>query len=143
MELIHSFKTLVHTLTTHGTISQKMATFTFTGKPGIIVGLEDPRNPLEYFTSVDVIARETNRYVHKFLENMSHLKLRPRVHYWKEINRNEIMKLLAFFLLQGFTRNRITKAVFVGRKFWKHPYFRTCSARGLTFYTGFFTLFTT
>jgi hypothetical protein len=91
---------------------------------------------------VDVTPIETNRYAQNFLENMPHLKLRPWAHYWKEINRNKIKKLLAFSLLQGFTRNRITRAVYLGRKFWKHPYFWTSSAKGLTFYTGFFTLLT-
>jgi hypothetical protein len=58
--------------------------FPFIGKPGIIVDLEDPRNPLEYFelfcTSeiAEVIAKETNRYANKFLENMPNLKLRSR-----------------------------------------------------------------
>jgi hypothetical protein len=53
--------------------------FPFTGKPGINVDLEDPSNPLEYFE----------------------LFCTPDTHHWKETNRIEIMKLLAFFLLQG------------------------------------------
>jgi hypothetical protein len=49
--------------------------FPFTGKPGINVDLEYPSNPLEYFElfctpeTAEVIARETNRYAKKFLEN--------------------------------------------------------------------------
>jgi hypothetical protein len=50
---------------------------------------------------VEVISRETNWYAQKFLENNPDLKLRSRIHHWKEMNRNEIMKLLALFLLQG------------------------------------------
>jgi hypothetical protein len=47
------------------------------------------------------MARETNLYPQQFLENMPNLKLRSRLHHWKETNRTEIMKLLAFFLSQG------------------------------------------
>jgi hypothetical protein len=45
--------------------------FPFTGKPSIIVDLEDPSNPLEYFDLfctpeiAEVIARETNQYAQK------------------------------------------------------------------------------
>jgi hypothetical protein len=49
----------------------------------------------------EVIAREANRYAQKFLENMPNLKLKSRTHRLKETKRIEIMKLLAFFLLQG------------------------------------------
>jgi hypothetical protein len=56
----------------------------------------------------EVIARETNQYAKKFLENMPNLKLRSRTHNWKEINRNETVKLLAFFSYKDFTRNQIT-----------------------------------
>jgi hypothetical protein len=35
----------------------------------------------------------------------NNLKQRSRSQYWKEMNRNEIMKLLAFFLLQGLNQN--------------------------------------
>jgi hypothetical protein len=48
----------------------------------------------------ELIARETNWYAQKLLENMTNLKLRFMAHHWKEMNRNEIMKLLAFFPLQ-------------------------------------------
>jgi hypothetical protein len=50
---------------------------------------------------VEVIARETNQCAHKFSENMPNLKIKSRTHHWKEMNRIGIMKLLAFFLLQG------------------------------------------
>jgi hypothetical protein len=49
--------------------------FPFTGKAGINVDVEVPSNPLEYFEllctsdTAEVIARETNRYAQKFLEN--------------------------------------------------------------------------
>jgi hypothetical protein len=78
--------------------------FSFTGKPGINVHLEDPSNPLEYFElfytpeTAEVIARETNRYVKNCLENTPSLKLRSRTNHWKETNRNNILKLLAFFV---------------------------------------------
>jgi hypothetical protein len=39
---------------------------------------------------------------------MPNLKLRSRTHHWKETNRIEIMKLLAFFCYKDFTRNWIT-----------------------------------
>jgi hypothetical protein len=48
---------------------------------------------------VEVITRETNQYSKKCLENMPNLKQRSRAHHWKEMNRNQIMKLQAFFLL--------------------------------------------
>jgi hypothetical protein len=49
--------------------------FPFTGKPGINTELEDASNPLKYFQLfctpeiVEVIARETNRYVQKLFIN--------------------------------------------------------------------------
>jgi hypothetical protein len=49
--------------------------FPFTGNPGINVDLEDSSNPLKYselFCTpeiAEVIARETNRYAKKCLEN--------------------------------------------------------------------------
>jgi hypothetical protein len=82
----------------------KQPRFPFAGKPGINVDLEGPSNSLEYSelfcTSnlVQVIATETNWYAQKFLENTPNLKLRSSTHHWKK-NKNEIMKLLAIFLL--------------------------------------------
>jgi hypothetical protein len=76
------------------------------GKPGINVDLEDSSNPLEYFGLfctpgiAEVIGSETNQHPKQLLENTPNLKLRSRTHHWKEMNRNEIMMLLAFFLLQ-------------------------------------------
>jgi hypothetical protein len=61
---------------------------------------------------VEVIARETNWHVQKFLENTPNMKLRSRAHQWKEIHRNEIMKLLAFFLLQGLHQKPDNKSYF-------------------------------
>jgi hypothetical protein len=49
----------------------------------------------------EVTARETNRYAQHFLGNIPNLKLRTKTHQWMETIRNEIMKLLAFFVLQG------------------------------------------
>jgi hypothetical protein len=101
--------------------------FSFTGKPGINVDLEDPSNLLEYFELlctpeiVKLKAGETNRYAQNFLENTPDLKLRFKAHHWKQSNINKIMKLLAFFPLQGLARNRPTRAIFPGGKFWKHP----------------------
>jgi hypothetical protein len=61
--------------------------FLFTGKSGIIVDLEDPSNSLEYFESLciadiaEVMARETNCYAQKFLENMPNVKPKSRTHH--------------------------------------------------------------
>jgi hypothetical protein len=57
-------------------------------------------------------ARETNWYAQKFLENTPNLKLKSRTHRWKETNRIEIMKLLAFFLLQGL-RQKLDNELFL------------------------------
>jgi hypothetical protein len=61
---------------------------------------------------VGVISRETNWYAQKFLENNPDLKLRSRTHHWKEMNRIEIMKLLASFLLQGLHQRLDNKQFF-------------------------------
>lgn len=96
--------------------------FPFTGKPGINVDLEDPNNTLENFELfcipdiAEVITREKNRYAQKFLENTANLKLKSRTHCWKETNRTEIMKLLAFFLLQGLHQKLDNKSYFSRRK---------------------------
>jgi hypothetical protein len=71
----------------------------------------------------EVIARETNQYVQKFVENMPHLKLNSRTHGWKEMNRSEIMKLLAFFLLQGLHQKPDNKSYFSRRKILETPIF--------------------
>jgi hypothetical protein len=79
--------------------------FPFAGKPGNDVDLDDSSNLLEYFHLfctlgvAEVIAREKYQHTKQFLENMPNQKLRSRTHRWKETNRNEIMMLLAFFLL--------------------------------------------
>jgi hypothetical protein len=67
---------------------------------------------------VEVIARETNRYSNKFLENTPNLKLRSRTHHWKKTNRNELMKLLAFF-----QQKPDNKSYFSWRKILKTPIF--------------------
>jgi hypothetical protein len=106
----------------HGVWSKSGARFSFTGKPGINVDLEDPRNPPEYFelfrTSeiAEVTARETNRYAPKCSENTPNLKLRAGTHHWKESNRNETTKLLTFFLLQGLHQKPDNKSYFPHRK---------------------------
>jgi hypothetical protein len=103
--------------------------FPFTGKPGINVYLEDPSNPLEYFELfctpdiAEVIARVTNRYAQKFLENTPNLKLKSRTHRWKEMNRIEIMKLLAFFLLQGFHQKPNNKSYSSQKEILEMPMF--------------------
>jgi hypothetical protein len=51
-----------------------------------------------------LISRETNRYAQKFLENKSDMKPKSRIHYWNDINRDEIMKLLADHLNDKFIR---------------------------------------
>jgi hypothetical protein len=118
--------------------------FPFTGRPGINVDLEDPSNPLEYFELfhtpdiVEVIARETNWNAQKFLQNTPNLNLKSRTRRWKAANRTEIIKLLAFFQLQGLNQKPYNKYYFAEGKFWKHPYFWSCSARkGFTFYPSF------
>jgi hypothetical protein len=67
---------------------------------------------------MEVIARGTNQFAKKyfFLENTHNLKLRSRTHHWKETNRNEILKLLAFFLLQGPQQKPDNKSYFSQRK---------------------------
>jgi hypothetical protein len=60
-----------------------------------------------------------------------------------KLERNEILKLLAFLLLQDHTRNLITTAVFLTGKIWKYPYFWTSSVRGFTFYSSLLIFFTT
>jgi hypothetical protein len=50
---------------------------------------------------MELIARKSNRYAQKFLENTPNLKSRSSTHHWKEMNRNEVIQLPAFFLLQG------------------------------------------
>jgi hypothetical protein len=78
---------------------------------------------------MEVIARGTNRYGQKLLENMPHLKVKSRTHCWKETNRIEIMKLLVFFLLQKLHQKLDN---------------RSSSVRGgFTLYSGFFILLTT
>jgi hypothetical protein len=109
----------------HGTWAKLGAegpNFPFTGKCGINVDLEDTSNPLQYLELfctpdiVEVIARETNRYAQQFLENTSNLEVRSRSHHWKETDRNEIMKLLAFFLLQGLHQKPNKRSYFSWRK---------------------------
>jgi hypothetical protein len=96
--------------------------FPFTGKPRINVDSVDPSNPLEYFEllctpeNAEVIARERNQFAKNFLGNMPNIKLRSRTHHWKEKNRNEIMKLLAAFLLQGLHQKPYNKRYFSQRK---------------------------
>jgi hypothetical protein len=93
--------------------------FPFTGKPGINVDLEDPLEYFELFSTpniAEITARETNRYAQTFLENMPNLKLKSRTHHRKETNRIEIMKLLAFFLLQGLHQKPGNKSCFSQRK---------------------------
>jgi hypothetical protein len=88
-------------------VGAKQSHFPFSGKPGLNVDLEDPNNPLEYFelfitpTLAELISRETSQYAEQFLEDMPNLKIRSRVHHWNNANREEIMKLLTFLLLQG------------------------------------------
>jgi hypothetical protein len=57
--------------------------FPFIGKTGINVDLEDPNNPWNILSCTpeiaEIIARETNRYAHKFLENTLDLKRRSRI----------------------------------------------------------------
>jgi hypothetical protein len=60
----------------------------------------------------EIIARETNQYAQKFLENMPNLKLKSRTHLWKEANRIEIMKLPEFFLLQGLHQKPNNRSYF-------------------------------
>jgi hypothetical protein len=58
-----------------------------------------------------------------FLENMPNLKLRYMTHYWKETNRNQIIKFLEFFLLQGLHQKLNDKSYFSQRKLLETPVF--------------------
>jgi hypothetical protein len=92
---------------------------------------------------VEVIARETNRYAQNFLENRPNLKLRSMTHHSNKTNRNEIMKLLAFFLLQELHQKLDNKRYFSQRNILETPIFLTCSMKdGFTFYPSFCTLLT-
>jgi hypothetical protein len=71
---------------------------------------------------LEVIAREINQYVNEFLENTPIIKLRSRAHHWKKTNRNEIINLLAFFLLQGLHQKPANKTYFSWRKILKKPH---------------------
>jgi hypothetical protein len=64
----------------------------------------------------ELIAREKKWYTQKLSENTPNIKLRSRAHHWKEMNGNEIMKLLAFFLLQGLHQKPDNKSHFSERK---------------------------
>jgi hypothetical protein len=80
--------------------------FHFTGKPGINVDLEDPSNPLEYFELfctadiAEVIARETNQYAQKILENRPNPKLKSRTHCWAGIENCIIIKYSPYLPLE-------------------------------------------
>jgi hypothetical protein len=54
---------------------------------------------------------------------MPNLNLRSKTHYWKETNRNKIIKLLAFFLLQGLHKELDNKSYFSWRKILETPIF--------------------
>jgi hypothetical protein len=71
----------------------------------------------------EVIARETNRYAQKFLENTPNLKLKSRTQCWNEMNRTEIMKSLAFFLLQELHQEPDNKSYFCWRRILEMPVF--------------------
>jgi hypothetical protein len=82
----------------HGTWGSR-AQRKFTGKPGT-----NTVTPLKYFEFIcapeilHVTARETKWYAPKLLENTPILKLS---YHWKDMNINEITKLLAFILLRA------------------------------------------
>ena len=52
-----------------------------------------------------------------------HLKEHSRVHKWKDTNKEEIMTLLAFFLLQGLHQKPDNKSYFSRRKLLETPIF--------------------
>jgi hypothetical protein len=54
---------------------------------------------------------------------MPNLKLKSRTHHWKETNRIEIMKLLAFFLLYGLHQKPGNKSCFYQRNILEMPIF--------------------
>jgi hypothetical protein len=69
-----SVTTVEHSVA-YGQSSAEQPRFTFTGKPGINVNLENPSNPLEYFWFCTAeIARDINRYAQKCLGNSRNLK---------------------------------------------------------------------
>jgi hypothetical protein len=76
----------------------------------------------------EIIAEESNWYAQKFLESTPGLKPRYRSHYWNEMNRIEIMKSLAFFLLQVLHQR--PHNIFSHRKILETPIFLDiCSER--------------
>lgn len=122
----------VETEMQHGTwtnIGKERPRFPFTGKPGLNVEIEDNNNPLEFFELfitpeiAELISRETNRYAQQFIEKNPELKEKSRVHHWSATNKDEIMKLLAFFLLQGLHQKPDNKSYFSRRKILETPIF--------------------
>jgi hypothetical protein len=59
----------------------------------------------------------------KILENTFNLNLKSKLYHWKEVNRKEIMKLLACFLLQGLHHQLDTKIYFFRRMILELPIF--------------------
>jgi hypothetical protein len=57
----------------------------------------------------------------KFLEKKPNVKLRSRIHYWKETNRIEVTKFLAVFLLQGLHHKSDSKSYISHRKILETP----------------------
>jgi hypothetical protein len=62
---------------------------------------------------VAVIAVETNWYDKKFLRKIPNLKLKSRNIHWKERSRNEIAKLLGFFLLEVLHQKKVNELFFL------------------------------
>nr|CAD7575868.1 unnamed protein product [Timema californicum] len=116
----------------HGTwtkVGTERPRFPFSGQPGLKVQLENPDDPLEYFELfitpeiAEMISTESNRYAQQFLENSPNLKLKSRIHQWHETNKDEIMTLLSFFLLQGLHQKPDNKSYFSRRKILETPIF--------------------
>lgn len=115
---------------TWSSVGKERPPFLFSGQPGLNVQIDDPANPLEFFELFitreicEHISDETNRYAEQFLEkNTLHLKEKSRVHYWSETDSDEIMKLLAFLLLQGLHQKPDNKSYFSRRKILETPIF--------------------
>jgi hypothetical protein len=85
----------------------------------------------------EVIVRETDWYAQTFLESMPNLKLSSRTHYWNEMNRSEIMKSLAFFLLQELHQKPDNKRdIFPEKNSGNTWNFYLAVRRGFTFYSS-------
>lgn len=78
----------------------------FSGQPGLKVQIEDYNDPYELFRLfitdelIDTIVTETNRYAEQFLAYRPLLRF-SRFNHWKPTDADEIMLLLAIYIILG------------------------------------------